>query len=62
MTPGRQRQMVDDLRGAWKVSMRRACSVTQAKRSTYFYKSRRRDRALLVTRIKEIAETRVRYG
>jgi putative transposase len=62
MTPGRRREVVDDLRGTWKVSIRRACSAVQAQRSSYFYKSRRPDRALLKTRIKEIAETRVRYG
>jgi putative transposase len=62
MTPGRRREVVDELRGTWKVSIRRACSAIQAQRSTYFYRSRRPDRAPLTTRIKEIAETRVRYG
>lgn len=62
MTPGRRREVADDLRGTWRVSIRRACSAIQARRSSYFYKSRRPDRALLKTRIKEIAETRVRYG
>lgn len=62
MTPGRRRQVVDDVRSTWKVSIRRACSVLQAERSSYHYKSRRPDRAALKTRIKEIAETRVRYG
>jgi putative transposase len=62
MTPGRRRQVVDDLRGTWRVSIRRACSVVQAERSSYHYKSRRPDRADLRRRIKEIAETRVRYG
>lgn len=62
MTPGRRRQVVDDVRGTWKVSIRRACSVLQAERSSYHYKSRRPDRAALKDRIKQIAETRVRYG
>jgi putative transposase len=62
MTPGRRRQVVDDLRGTWRVSIRRACSVVQAERSSYHFKSRRPDRAHLRTRIKEIAETRVCYG
>ena len=62
MTPGRRREVVDELRGTWKVSIRRACSAVQAQRSSYFYRSRRPDRAPLTTRIKEIAETRVRYG
>src|SRR5690348_475542 len=62
MTPGRRRQVVDDLRGTWTVSIRRACCVIRAERSSYHYKSRRPDRAHLRARIREIAETRVRYG
>ena len=46
----------------WGVSQRRACRVMQAHRSTQQYKSRRDDQASLKERIKEIAETRVRYG
>lgn len=44
------------------MSIRRACAVIQAERSSYHYKSRRPDQAGLKQRIKEIAETRVRYG
>ena len=44
------------------VSVRRACSVSRFDRSTYQYKSRRTDPAALKKRIKEICETRVRYG
>lgn len=62
MTPGRRRQVVDEVRRTWKVSIRRACGALQAERSSYHYRSRRPDRAALRTRIKEIAETRVRYG
>ncbi len=62
MTPGRRRQVVDEVRGTWKVSIRRTCAVLQAERSSYHYRSRRPDRAALRTKIKEIAETRVRYG
>lgn len=36
--------------------------MLRAERSSYHYKRRRCDRANLKTRIKEIAETRVRYG
>lgn len=36
--------------------------MLRAERSTYHYKARRRDQADLMKRIKEIAETRVRYG
>jgi len=44
------------------VSIRRACAVLKARRSTYHYKSRRPSQAVLRKRIREIAETRVRYG
>ena len=46
----------------WKstVSIRRACSVLEFDRSTYHYKSRRREQAGLEARIKEICATRVR--
>jgi putative transposase len=39
-----------------------ADEVLNAERSSYHYKSRRGDQADLKKRIKEIAETRVRYG
>ena len=44
------------------MSIRRACSVLKAERSSYHYKGKRRPQAVLSKRIKEIAETRVRYG
>ncbi len=46
----------------WAVSIRRACGALRFDRSTYHYKSRRSDPAALKARIKEICETRVRYG
>lgn len=50
------------MRHAWQVSVRRACAVLKAERSSYHYKARRSDQAGLKQRIKEIAQTRVRYG
>ena len=54
--------MVDHVRAAWQVSIRRACLALPVERSTYHYRSRRTGQAALMKRIKEIAETRVRYG
>ena len=54
--------MVDDVRSTWQVSIRRACGVLRAERSSYHYRGRRADQAELKKRMKEIAETRVRYG
>jgi putative transposase len=50
------------MRGVWQVSIRRACGVLRFRRSTYHYKSRRPSQAALRKRIREIAETRTRYG
>jgi len=54
--------MVDHARSTWQVSIRRACRALPVDRSTYHYRSRRPEQAGLRNRIKEIAETRVRYG
>jgi len=62
MTPVRKREMVDHVRVAWQVSIRRACRAVPVDRSTYHYRSKPAGQAPLMKRIKEIAETRVRYG
>ncbi len=46
----------------WGVSIRRACDALRFYASTYHYKSRRPRQAALERRIKEICETRIRYG
>ncbi len=62
MRPARRREAVDQVRATWQVSIRRAYSVLQAERSSDHYRGKRRPQAVLSKRIKEIAETRVRYG
>ncbi len=62
LRPARQRELVDKLRGEWKLSNRRACSTLRIDRALYVYKSKRGDQADLKQRIKSICETRVRYG
>ena len=44
------------------MSARRACVTLQVARSLYIYKSRRSDQADLKVKIRDICETRVRYG
>lgn len=44
------------------MSIRRACAVLEVDTSTYHYKARRPDQAVLEGRIREICATRVRYG
>lgn len=54
--------MVNLVRTAFRVSVRRACRAVPGPRSTYHYRSRRPEQAVLRGRIREIAETRVSYG
>lgn len=54
--------MIDHVLATWQVSIRRACRALPVERSTYHYRPRRTEQASLKQRIKEIAETRVRYG
>jgi len=56
------REIVTGMCVDWGVSIRRACGVLCFDTSTYHYKSRRTDQAAVERRIKEIAETRVRYA
>jgi putative transposase len=58
----RKRKLVDEVRGEWDVSIRRACRVLMFDTSSYHYKARRPGQAVLEKRIKEICQTRVRYG
>jgi transposase InsO family protein len=62
MKPARKREMVDHVRAAWRVSIRRACRAVPVDRSTYHYRSKRAGQAPLAKRTREIAETRLRYG
>ena len=54
--------MIDFVRSCFQVSVRRACRGVPASRSSYHYRSIRPDQAPLRRRIRELAETRVRYG
>jgi len=62
LKPVRTRKLVDEMRTEWGVSIRRACRVVELDTSTYHYKSRRPGQAPLEARIREICQTRVRYG
>lgn len=50
------------MRSEWAISIRRACAVIQLHPKSYRYKSRRSGQAALEQRIKEICQTRVRFG
>jgi putative transposase len=59
--PGHKRELVTKVCCEWDVSIRRAYAVLVVSKSTYHYKLRRNGQADLKKRIKEIAETRMRY-
>ena len=55
-------QLVHEMRTTSKVSVRKACRVLRFDPKSYRYRSRRPGQAPLDKRIKEICQTRVRYG
>jgi len=54
--------MVDHVRTAWRVSARGSCRPVPVDRSTYHFRSKRAGQVPIAKRIREIAETRVRYS
>jgi putative transposase len=50
------------MRLEWAISIRRACTAIRFDPTTYRYKSRRSGQAALEQRIKEICQTRMRFG
>ena len=59
MRSARKRQLVDEVRAVWHVSIRRACEALPIDRSTYYCRSKRAGQAILMKR--EIAESWERY-
>ena len=62
LRPVRKRALIDWLRDAYGVSMRRACKLIMLNRPSYRYRKVERDERDLVMRIRELAAARVRYG
>lgn len=54
--------MIDFVKTVFGVSVRRVCRAVPAPRSTYHYVSKRPPQDVLRKRIRELAETHVRYG
>ena len=54
--------MVEYLHDSYRVSERRACKVARLNRGTFRYRGCKDPRTALRMRIREIAQTRVRYG
>ena len=62
MTPSRRRPVVSYWHDTYRVSERRACRVARLPISTFRYESRQEPRTALRMRMREIAQSRVRYG
>lgn len=62
MKPSRKRELATELESKFGVSERRACRVIELSRSTHRYESVKDDQAPLRSRIKDIAQSRIRYG
>lgn len=62
MKPARKRELANFLIQAYRVSIRRATAVLQLRQATYFYVAHPRDDRAERQRIREIAQTRIRYG
>ena len=60
--PARRREVVRHYRAVFEVSERRACRAFAFGRASHRYKSRRDPEVDLRMRLKELAESRVRYG
>ncbi len=61
LRPALKRQAVHFLREAYRISVRRGCELLMQSRTVYHWQSWRDDRSITL-RIREIAETRIRYG
>jgi putative transposase len=47
---------------AFRVSVRRACTVVGCQRATFYYRAKRRDLTPLRMRLRELAAARPRFG
>lgn len=62
MKPAFRRDLVEHLQVVGGVSIRRAYAIVGGSRSSLYYRHKRDTQAILRQRIREIAETRVRWG
>ena len=60
--PALKRQAVEYAVQNYGISRRRACRITKQHRSMQYYRSRKDPRTALRARMRELAQTRVRYG
>ena len=62
LRPKVKKKLIIFIMAAYQVAIRRACAVLPMHRSVFYYKQHKREEALLLMRMKEIAFARIRYG
>ena len=62
MRPAQKKVLTEELKNNYRISSKRACAVVLLSRSVYYYEPHRREDRPLRARIREIAQTRIRYG
>lgn len=62
MRPTKKRELVSYVQGEHGLAITRSCILIELQRSVFYYRSNKRDDSVLRMRIREIAESRVRYG
>lgn len=62
MRPARRRRLAEEVVEWFEISRQRACGLLQLQRSSFYYRSRRKEHVALKMRLKELAMVRVRFG
>jgi len=62
LRPRRRRELAGQASAWFDISARRSCRLFGVSRSTFYYRSRAKDRGALKMRLKDLALTRVRFG
>ena len=62
LRPARKRLIILDLRGRLKISTKRACTILEMNRSSYYYDGCPKDDRAERMKIKQIAADHPRYG
>jgi putative transposase len=62
VTPAAKREAVAHLQERFTLSERCACRLVEVSRSSVRYQQRRRDEAVLIGRLRELAQHRPRFG
>ena len=62
LRPASKGKLVETFRANWKILIRRSRALLKIDGSLYVYKSRRGEQAELKLKIKDICQSRARYG